>query len=629
MSVLALGLAIVLLLAVVKAMPPQTVVEQRHVFVRFFPSTPDYTNPAEASVLGNSTARPGNFYFLFDSSSNSRASFHKYWKNNGALLQSNIIEPIQQKSKIPIRFGLGSFTTKRLAGLGWADDYPFEHVFDLSSDIAGLCAQFATNVTRSTFTSASNYSSSTEALMQVILGLSAGKFGANPAEDAETHVFLATDRTFGTPGVFSSRWLAPLTEFLNSNNWAINQTALAPNNLNDVMEDNCTLYGMACPDVCTLNLNFALPGAPVVCEACALQLATISKLNATQFAAGSCEDFPPTPAVATLGAIRGVVLHVVSGLAALNSSPYTQLHGLTTSYNGAGGEGYFWPNGTNLTQVLPPLVGARPIAYTNVSVSAGLTSLVRVDVVQVDPDDLEVNVTLTFAYNATQVPGQYFVNVGNGLVITVDIRLDSGDYAGGGIHDYGFAFPAAPEAQTKSQSDSKSSSKSRSQSWSLSESRSSSQSLSSTESISSSQSRSSSESRSSSKSRSQSWSLSESRSSSQSLSSTESRSSSQSWSSSESRSSSYSRSPVQSSSPSESKSMSQEPYISSTPNAGLIAGLVVGMVVVGVVLIAIGWYFVQLENAPSEGYMPLDTIGTASSSGFENNTRQRTTTRYA
>ena len=121
------------------------------------------------------------------------------------------------------------------------NDYVFLPIVDLSAgNIDLVTAQFATNGSRSLLTPASNYSSSIEALLQAALNIEAGNLGSEPDVDAVTHIFLASDRSFGTPGVFRSRWLSPLTEFVDSNNWNISATALVANNLNDVMENNCT-----------------------------------------------------------------------------------------------------------------------------------------------------------------------------------------------------------------------------------------------------------------------------------------------------------------------------------------------------------------------------------------------------
>ena len=262
-----------------------------------------------------------------------------------------------------------------------------------------VTAQFATNGSRSLLTPASNYSSSIEALLQAALNIEAGNLGSEPDVDAVTHIFLASDRSFGTPGVFRSRWLSPLTEFVDSNNWNISATALVANNLNDVMENNCTLHGMVCPDQCSLGINYDVSSLPVVCERCGLQLRTISKLNSTQFAAGSCEDFPFVTDVASRIS-DSTVVHIFSGSAETNSSAYLQLKSAAETLNG-----YFWPNGTNFTKVLPPIVSGSPKIYTNYTIGAGLTSLIDVVVTQVSENSTEVNISLVFRYDDSQIGG--------------------------------------------------------------------------------------------------------------------------------------------------------------------------------------------------------------------------------
>ena len=103
--------------------PTEVEVEGSHVYVRFTPYL-DYSERTEEGyaivIISNSTARPVNFYLLWDSSLPSRRFSKPYWKDGGSLLKFSILKPILEESHGSVKFGYGSFTTKRLAGLGWS-----------------------------------------------------------------------------------------------------------------------------------------------------------------------------------------------------------------------------------------------------------------------------------------------------------------------------------------------------------------------------------------------------------------------------------------------------------------------------------------------------------------------------
>jgi hypothetical protein len=297
--------------------------------------------------------QPVDFYFLFDSSYAARSFLYPYWGAHSKQLLRTLLLMAGNNSNF--RAGLGFFTTKRLAGVGWSTDFVFRHCVDMTTDFAHLHQQFTDNATRSVLLPASNTTSGLEALLQVLAGAREGLYGFRPNSDRR--VLVATNALFGVQGQAAPRFLFPLTEQIGLS--APPGPALFENNYNAVLESNCTLRGQLCPDACAVALNYSDPGHAAYCSFCHTVDDAIDIRNTTQFAPGSCEDFPRAAPVLALAAyadaqpefpagVRRYVVYAFTG----NGPPGVQQQYASIAT--------YIPNATVWSDYLPTLVRPRP-----------------------------------------------------------------------------------------------------------------------------------------------------------------------------------------------------------------------------------------------------------------------------
>jgi len=247
-------------------------------------------DPQASAILHvNASCQPEvDFYFLWDSSYSMRTYSSRHWGTKKKSL-FNIINNMT-KFNANMRFGLGFFTTKRLAGVGWKYDFVFRHAVSMTTNASLINQQFTYNATRLLTSAASDVTSALEALLQVIkrsdlsLGFRPGSF---------RKILVVTDAFFGQQYDATVRILQPLTENTGPSFGNAVVPAFPKNNLDATMESDCVLHGFLCPDTCQLlgtGVYNVLPS--VYCHNCVLKNMSISRLNTSQFAEGSCEEFP-------------------------------------------------------------------------------------------------------------------------------------------------------------------------------------------------------------------------------------------------------------------------------------------------------------------------------------------------
>ncbi len=494
----------------------------------------------DINVTGTFPVQPVDVYILWDTSYSSRSFSYHYWRPNSRRLLGIMNATLQQNPYV--RFGLGFFTTKRLLDIGHGSDYVYRHVVDITSNISKVDYSFS-GLVWATAPAVGPYTSSLEAFLQVML--TSNNTGFRPG--SRRIVLLATDVMFGQQGNVAARTLSPLIETEDNITFAFPR----PNNYNGVLEANCTLTGNVCYDNCSPVLFQPRTANPsIYCQCGVVPINTlvpgvIDKHNISQFAAGSCEDFPTQAGVAAIAQAQGFELIAFTPIDTLGtnvSNAFRQLNLLI----GSGSVITSLDLRNRLPPLVPQSVGAIPVAW-NVSTIAGYT---------VGPCNLTwCSFHFEFVYppGGAETGGVIVINGDYNITVDVEVCVQS-------------ESPSASKSQSwsnsrsESRSDSKSESPSESHSDSYSESKSKSQSITPSESHSHSQSKSASSSQTLTPSESPSESASESPS--ESLSPSESFTPSESPTPSNSGSESESPTPSLSGSQSTSKGITQSPSAS-------------------------------------------------------------------
>lgn len=248
------------------------------------------------NITGPFDIQPTDIYFLWDTSAFSRDYSYHYWKNGARRLQRVMNDTIDANPGV--QFGLGFFRTKRLHNIGTGSDYVFEHVVNITNNISFVQRCF-NNSRWSLVAAVSPINSAIEAAQHVMLN--ADRFGFRPG--ARKIIFLATSTMFGQAGDVAVRTVNPLMQTDPGGGPPF--PFPRANNGNGVLEDDCLLTGLVCyeswaglvtpcsaiTEVPVLPPNPLLEIQNIGCT-CAYTNGLLKNTNITQFARGSCEDFP-------------------------------------------------------------------------------------------------------------------------------------------------------------------------------------------------------------------------------------------------------------------------------------------------------------------------------------------------
>ena len=362
----------------------------------------------QINVTESFPIQPTDVYILWDTSYSSRSFSYHYWRPNSRRLLGIMNATLQQNPDV--RFGLGFFTTKRLLDIGHGGDYVYRHVVDVTANISKVDLFFS-GLSWATTPAVGPYTSSLEAFLQVML--TANNTGFRPG--SRRVVLLATDVMFGQQGDVAARTLSPLVETEDNSTFAFPR----PNNYNGVLENNCTLAGNVCYDTCSPTLFQPRTANPsIYCQCGMVPINTlvpgvISKVNTSQFASGSCEDFPTQAGVASIAQALGFELIAFTPLDTLGtniSNAFRQLNLLI----GSGSVITSLDLRARLPPLVPQTVGAIPVTW---------------DVSTIDGVSIgECNLTAcTFIFEFSYPPGGSQVNgtivINGDYNITVDVQV--------------------------------------------------------------------------------------------------------------------------------------------------------------------------------------------------------------
>lgn len=179
------------------------------------------------------------------------------------------------------RFALATYTTKNI--IGWQRDHVVKVRRSLTSDTQSIVDALTPII----FDSNNPYVTEVEAVYQSSL-IEAMIYVAQNEEEVglrtdSSRIFLTvTNLMYGVAGDVVPYMHSPDSHF------PMSFDPIPPNNLNGVLESDCTIYGMVCLE--QYGLQRTLSG-DIECNG-ALVDGFVNALNVTQFGPGSCEDYP-------------------------------------------------------------------------------------------------------------------------------------------------------------------------------------------------------------------------------------------------------------------------------------------------------------------------------------------------
>jgi hypothetical protein len=259
-----------------------------HASVLLYPT--DSINMVAYISAADLPRKPIDVYFLWDVSARARNMSHAFWQTGPRRLYATLLS---MRILNPALFaGLGFFTTKRLSGMGINPDFVFRPVVPVTANIISIDSNMITehwtndppNQTHS------NVTAGLEALMHVILN--SESLGFRPG--SRRVIILATASFPGVETDVAKRVI------FNGTQQPENVPYPRPNDYDETLEADCFVAdALVCPDECALvpqgHPDVVFP--PNVVCACPKELRQLSVSNISQFAAGSCEDFPSVAGV--------------------------------------------------------------------------------------------------------------------------------------------------------------------------------------------------------------------------------------------------------------------------------------------------------------------------------------------
>jgi len=252
---------------------------------------------ATVNITVNVTQLPPqklDFYILWGCNYGATKYSYKYYlKAQSRYLRPALLAVLNvSKSREPL-ISIGTFTTKRLGGIGWARDYVFKHHSVFTNDTQLIIKKITPDINDPNNpymrdAEAIPITSSLEALLHIIKN--SETLGFRPG--SQRIVFLVTNLMFGRRGdTFPNMRNPDSTTFAIAYNDPANIINTFPeNDCDKVLEDDCTLWG----DICPLKngLKQTLAGT-ITCNNLGLfTYGFVNRTNTTMFYEGSCEDFP-------------------------------------------------------------------------------------------------------------------------------------------------------------------------------------------------------------------------------------------------------------------------------------------------------------------------------------------------
>ena len=276
-------------------------------------------------------------YFLWENSYPCRTFSAPFWQTGAQRLYYPLIFDMQLNNP-NLAFGLGFYTTKRLAGLGTrrnTDTYKTDFVFQPVAPLIPFASFIDSNMIPETWAdsrAASNISSGLEALLDLLLEGDSNphiKFRAG----SRRVIIQAACSQVGVAGDVAPRLLMTSPVELPAN------VPFPPPNLyNGFLDNTCKITGNVCTDACGVITSTADPNVlpDATCGGCGLRSGVVSSLNITQFNYGSCTDYP-----SVAGFISTVKHNVSTPYEFIAFVPNITIGGAHTDYSGNSNSAFF------------------------------------------------------------------------------------------------------------------------------------------------------------------------------------------------------------------------------------------------------------------------------------------------
>jgi hypothetical protein len=236
-----------------------------------------------------------DFYVAPSTNYGSTKYMYRYYLPGG----SNYLKPALDamlKLNNNTHFAAGTYSTKR--NIGWPNDRDFQHAVNMSNSTSAVMDA----ITPILGDPNNPYVLDVEAVYQssfldALVTVAKLHQEFNIRHHARRVFFTITDLPFAQQGDVWPNMHSPDSHFPVAFDSESNIISSFPaNNLDGVLQWDCTLYGMVCSELWGLQ---RMLGGNIACNK-PLQYGFINITNVTQFAPGSCEDFPTADQAASI-----------------------------------------------------------------------------------------------------------------------------------------------------------------------------------------------------------------------------------------------------------------------------------------------------------------------------------------
>jgi len=380
-----------------------------------------------------------DFYFAPSTNYGSTKYMYQYYLPSGNHYLKPALDAMLALNN-NTHFAAGTYSTKR--NIGWPNDRDFQHAVNMSNSTAAVM-----DAITPVFGDPDNpYVLDVEAVYQssfldALVTVSQLHQEFNIRHHARRVFFTITDLPFAQQGDVWPNMHSPDSHFpvaFDSESNII--TSFPPNNLDGVLGWDCTLFGMVCSELWGLQ---RMLGGQIACNK-PLQYGFINITNTTQFAPGSCEDFPTAAQAASVArefsfdvwALMQYDPFTSSGADSQTVELFEEFVETVSPYS------YVLPPNTNLTQVLPQLMLLYWFAATEVLVGGSSLGYVEALPCNTTTHNCTVLIDVVFGDDQNQTLVIYVEGIGNVTINVGKCALPPPTASHSSSHSYPPVHPA-------------------------------------------------------------------------------------------------------------------------------------------------------------------------------------------
>jgi hypothetical protein len=318
-------------------------------------------------------------------------------------------------------FAAGTYSTKR--NIGWPNDRDFQHAVNMSNSTSAVM-----DAITPVFGDPNNpYVLDVEAVYQssfldALVTVAKLHQEFNIRHHARRVFFTITDLPFAQQGDVWPNMHSPDSHFpvaFDSESNII--TSFPPNNLDGILKWDCTLFGMVCSELWGLQ---RMLGGHIACNK-PLQYGYINITNTTQFAPGSCEDFPTAAQAAAVAQEFSFDVWALMQYDPFTSNgvdPQTEIL-FEEFVESVSPFSYVIPPNANLTEVLPQLMLLYWFAETEVLVGGTSLGEITSDPCNTTTHNCTVIIDVVYGDDQNQTLVIYVEGIGN---VTINVGKCAG-----------------------------------------------------------------------------------------------------------------------------------------------------------------------------------------------------------